>query len=205
MPKLGMEPIRRRQMIDATKACILEEGPSRASLQRIARRIGVTQGLISHYFGERDALFEEVFRDIYRDVARETARRLSRARTPSGRLLAVLDAQISDATLSPEAVATWFAICVKIPHSAVLMRLERIYDRRLASNLAHALKLMGRSPKDAREIAEELVILIDGVWLNLANPVSLPRSRARRILVRNLKARVPELAVSESVSMGAAT
>ena len=36
MPKVGQEPIRRQQMIEATMACIRDEGVNRATMQRIA-------------------------------------------------------------------------------------------------------------------------------------------------------------------------
>ena len=44
------------RVIDATVACILELGFYRASTNEIARRAGVTWGVIQHYFGTREAL-----------------------------------------------------------------------------------------------------------------------------------------------------
>ncbi|MFT7703502.1 UNVERIFIED_CONTAM: TetR family transcriptional regulator, partial [Salmonella enterica subsp. enterica serovar Typhimurium] len=50
MPKLGMQPIRRRQLIDATLDAINEVGMHDATIAQIARRAGVSTGIISHYF-----------------------------------------------------------------------------------------------------------------------------------------------------------
>ena len=193
MPKIGMEPIRRRQMIAATMACIHQDGISKASMQRIARRAGLTSGLIVHYFDDKDGLLEAVYRDLYRRLGEDVRSRLRTARRPAERLIAILEAQVSEEMLKPEIVATWFAICAKIPETPVLRRLEHIYDKRLQSNLLYALKGLDLDNEDALGITEELMALIDGLWLNLANPISLTPDKAREILFRYLKVRLPQL------------
>ncbi|HEY5171447.1 MAG TPA: TetR/AcrR family transcriptional regulator [Acidimicrobiia bacterium] len=49
------------RLIDATIECILEEGFYRASSNRIAKRAGVTWGVIQHHFGTREALLLATF------------------------------------------------------------------------------------------------------------------------------------------------
>lgn len=46
----------RETVIDAAIACILERGLYRSSSNEIARRAGVTWGVIQHYFGTRERL-----------------------------------------------------------------------------------------------------------------------------------------------------
>jgi TetR/AcrR family transcriptional regulator, regulator of cefoperazone and chloramphenicol sensitivity len=46
----------RARVIDAAVACILDEGFYRASSNKIARRAGVTWGVIQYHFGTREAL-----------------------------------------------------------------------------------------------------------------------------------------------------
>jgi AcrR family transcriptional regulator len=53
----------RRRLLDAAIACIVDEGFYRASSNRIARRAGVTWGVIQHHFGTREKLLLEVVRD----------------------------------------------------------------------------------------------------------------------------------------------
>lgn len=53
MPKLGMQSIRRRQLIDATLEAINEVGMHDATIAQIARRAGVSTGIISHYFRDK--------------------------------------------------------------------------------------------------------------------------------------------------------
>lgn len=64
MPKLGMQPIRQRQLIDATLAAINEVGMHDATVAQIARRAGVSTGIISHYFKDKNGLLEATMRDI---------------------------------------------------------------------------------------------------------------------------------------------
>ncbi len=191
MPKVGMEPVRRRQLIAATKACIHREGIARTSANRIAREAGIAPGLITHYFNDKDELLLETFRSIYRELAADGRRRLGLARSPEERMLALIEAQISPPTLTPEAVTTWLAIYSTMRDFPLLERIERAYDRRLISNLTHEMRDMGLEASQARDIAEELSILIDGLWQNLANPVTLTIERARRILYRYLRLRLP--------------
>ncbi len=53
----------RRIVIDAAVACILERGFYRASSNEIARRAGVTWGVIQHHFGTREGLMLAVLED----------------------------------------------------------------------------------------------------------------------------------------------
>lgn len=50
------------KVVDAAIACILDDGFYRASTNAIARRAGVTWGVIQHHFGTRDALMLAVVR-----------------------------------------------------------------------------------------------------------------------------------------------
>lgn len=58
MPKVGMKPIRRRQLIDATLDAINEVGMHDATIAQIARRAGVSTGIISRYFRDKNGLLE---------------------------------------------------------------------------------------------------------------------------------------------------
>ena len=193
MPKLGMEPLRRQQVINATKECIFSDGMAKASLQRIARRAGITSGLILHYFDGKEGLFEAVYRDLYQRLADETKSRSTHAKTPLEKLFALLDAQVCDAMVEPKTVATWFAICAKASESPILARMERINSKRLFSNLVYILKQSGLSRAEARDIAEELLAMIYGLWSNLANHAISDPEQARVILFRFIRARIPEL------------
>ena len=56
MPKLGMRPIRRRQLVDAAIASIHQYGLGETTIARIAEKAGVSPGIIHHYFADKDDL-----------------------------------------------------------------------------------------------------------------------------------------------------
>jgi AcrR family transcriptional regulator len=53
----------RERVIEATIECILDEGLYRTSSNRIAKRAGVSWGVIQHHFGSREALLREAFQE----------------------------------------------------------------------------------------------------------------------------------------------
>ncbi len=193
MPKVGMEPIRKQQVIEATMSCIHEDGVAKASLGAIANRAGITSGLILHYFGDKEGLFEVVYRELYKRLAAETLRRLKLANSANERLLAVLESQVCNQMVEPKIVATWFALGAKATESPVLAQMEKVNSRRLKSNIVHELRAIGYPKDTANEIAGELRALIYGLWVNLAHKSVSSPAQARLILDGYLKARIPQI------------
>lgn len=64
-PKLGMEEIRREQVIKGAKLCILEKGLHDFSVKEIANKAGVSTGIIYHYFKNKDDLLAHVLREVF--------------------------------------------------------------------------------------------------------------------------------------------
>ncbi len=60
----------RIRVLDAAVACILEEGFYRASSNQIARRAGVTWGVIQYHFGTREALLLAVHERAVEELVR---------------------------------------------------------------------------------------------------------------------------------------
>jgi transcriptional repressor BetI len=189
MPKLGMEEIRRRQLIDATIASIHEVGFAESSLSRISARAGVSTGIVHHYFEDKAELLESTLRQLGTRLRQAVVRRLAQARTPTERLLAVIDGNIGTDQFTPEGVSAWLAFWAQVPTSPQLTRIQHVIISRLHDNLVHALRLMGR--KDADAIASVIEALIDGLWLRAAVAAEGPDpARARRLVLDYLNARL---------------
>ena len=73
MPKVGMQPIRRQQLIDATLAAVNELGFAEASISQIAQRAGVSTGIISHYFQGKNGLIEATMRYLLQQLGKSVA------------------------------------------------------------------------------------------------------------------------------------
>lgn len=189
MPKLGMEEIRRRQLIEATIASIHEVGFAESSLSRISARAGVSTGIVHHYFEDKAELLESTLRQLGSNLRLAVVRRLAAARTPLERLLAVIDGNIGTDQFTPEGVSAWLAFWAQVPTNPRLARVQHAIISRLHDNLVHALKSMGR--QDAEEIASVTEALIDGLWLRAALSSQDPdAARARRLVLDYLNARL---------------
>ena len=122
MPKLGMEEIRRRQLIEATIASIHEVGLAESSLSRISARAGVSTGIVHHYFEDKAELLESTLRTLGAGLRRSVVRRLNAARTPAQRLMAVIDGNIGADQFTPEGVSAWLAFWAQVPTRPRLAR-----------------------------------------------------------------------------------
>ncbi len=62
MPKVGMEPIRRKQVINATLECISESGFDGLTLESVGKKAGVSKGVVSYYLKGKDDLILQSLR-----------------------------------------------------------------------------------------------------------------------------------------------
>jgi TetR/AcrR family transcriptional regulator, transcriptional repressor of bet genes len=62
MPKVGMETIRKNQVINATLECISESGFERLTLDSVAKKAGISKGVVSYYFKGKEDLILHSFR-----------------------------------------------------------------------------------------------------------------------------------------------
>ena len=92
MPKVGMKAIRQAQLIQATLTVIDRVGLADASIAVIAKEAGVSTGIVSHYFGDKNGLLDACMRQILADLylAVERQRRLA-ADTPEAQIRAMID------------------------------------------------------------------------------------------------------------------
>ena len=181
MPKVGMEPIRRRQLIEATIASIYEHGFADATVSRISNAAGVSTGIVHHYFDGKGDLLEATMRWLMSDLRNQVVRRMAAAKTPRERLQAIIDGNFAPEQFSRPAVTAWLAFWAQASHNDALARLQRINTIRLQSNLRHALRafLPGR---EAARVALGLAALIDGLSVRCAlTPGGLPAGSARAI------------------------
>lgn len=177
-----MEPIRRKQLIQATIASIHEFGFADTTISRIATTAGVSTGIVHHYFQGKADLLEATMRWLMTDLRRQVVDRLNRAAGPHERLAAIIEGNFAPGQFSAETVAAWVAFWVHAKQTPTLGRLERINTRRLQSNLRHALaELMPRSR--AAELALGLAALIDGLSVRCAlDSGNLTRGAAARVV-----------------------
>ena len=181
MPKLGMAPVRRSQLIDATIQCIHEEGVARTSVQRISKRAGLSPGIVAHYFDDKDGLLVATLQRLNKGLSDEIIRRMHAAKQPEDRLWAILDAHFEPVHFAPDTVDAWFALWGKMREIPDLQRVQRIYEARLRSNLKHAIRPLV-APRRVELVADTLGAMIDGLWAKSAQPTAeMSAHRARAV------------------------
>lgn len=164
MPRIGMEPVRRKALIAAAIDAIHDRGMGHVTMGEIARRAGVSPALAHHYFGGKDQLLLATMRHLLSELGEEVQTRLGAARTPQERIAAIIRGNFSACQFRPAVISAWLAFYVQAQTDPEARRLLRIYTRRLESNLLHALSEL-TSRDHATRVAEIAASLIDGLWI----------------------------------------
>ncbi|HUF55254.1 MAG TPA: transcriptional regulator BetI [Thermohalobaculum sp.] len=167
MPKLGMEPVRRRALIEAAIETIGAQGSLDVTMGRIAEAAGVSPALAHHYFGGKDRLLIATMRHLLSEFGRLVAAELRRQETPRARISAVVAKSFAPEQFAPGNVAAWLAFYVRAQSDPEAQRLLRVYKRRVHSNLVEPLaRLAPRA--DAERIADGTAAMIDGLYIRRA-------------------------------------
>lgn len=184
MPKIGMEPLRRRALIDAAILAIGERGSLDVTMSEIAGRAGVSPALAHHYFGGKEDLLAATMRHLLAELGRDTVAALRRSDGPRARVSAIIATNFSPSQFRGATIAAWLAFYVEAQRSDAMRRLLRVYARRLHSNLASALvELMPRL--EALRAAEAIASMIDGLYIRRALKEGEPDARSAIALVED--------------------
>lgn len=165
MPKKGIEPLRRQQLIRATFQTIDEVGLADATVAMIARRAGLSTGIVAHYFGDKAGLLNAAMRQVLTELKNAFAHyRALAAADPRAQLRALVDGNFDDSQTNGTAMRVWLTFWATSMHQPELARLQRINDQRLHSNLAYQFRRCLPAAQ-ARDAARGLAAMIDGLWL----------------------------------------
>ena len=94
MPRIGMEPIRRKALIKAAIAAIGAQGNLDVTVGQIARSAGVSPALAHHYFGGKDQLFLATMRHLLKDFGTGVREALRRSSAPRVRISGIIQQSI---------------------------------------------------------------------------------------------------------------
>ncbi len=165
MPKIGMEPQRRAALVHATVQEIGAAGSLDVTVGQIARRAGMSSALAHHYFGGKAQIFLAAMRHILTEYSAEVRSALRASHRPEDRLRAIIEANFAQSCFEPPVISAWLSFYVLAQRDPDAARLLRVYQRRLRSNLIHALRVHMAQPAPAAEV---LGALIDGFYLRAA-------------------------------------
>jgi betaine-aldehyde dehydrogenase len=199
------EEARRVQLVEVTIDSLAEVGWVGTTLAEIAKRAGVSAGLVAHYFDDKDGLMEAAFRTLSRTLWVRVRERLAQAHTPRGRVQAVIDVNLAPEEFSQRTGTAWVAFWGQVLHVAGLKRVQTAYQRRMLSNLRSALRQMIPA-QEARNLAAMIAAMIDGVWLRaaLSEWREADSESARALLTAFVEGRLKDLSRAQAPGLPAA-
>jgi TetR/AcrR family transcriptional repressor of bet genes len=159
---------RRQDLIDGTIRSIAEHGYANSTVQTICESVGLSRGLIGHYFHGKDDLLLEAFRHM---CARSDERMRHAidavGEDPLQRLLAATRVTFESASSRDNALV-WLACCGVAPWNASMTalhnRLYRRYRAWIERMIAEAAAERG-IVLDAKRAALTYAQMVDGFWI----------------------------------------
>ncbi len=182
MPKLGMQPVREQQLVEAALQVLSVEGFARTTMARVGRQAGLSTGTVQHYFHDKEGLLVATLAALNKRIGEATIERMRGARTPIERLHAIADVQFDDEQFSSDMVAVWHALWGNLREVPRLVRLQTIFERRMQSNVQHAMRQLV-PVGDVADQTDSMLAMIYGLWMKAAQPANdISPARARRLI-----------------------
>ncbi|MDR6756843.1 AcrR family transcriptional regulator [Mycoplana sp. BE70] len=161
---------RRRQLGEAALRCIVKHGNAGVSVRQIAAEAGVTQGLITHHFGEINELVAYAFDIMSAGLLQALLSAVDEAEpTPRKRLDAFIEASFSPMLFDRDVLGVWVVFWGLILHSP---RMSASQQGEYSDYVATIERLLGDLAAsegfaigDIRLTAVAFTALLDGLWL----------------------------------------
>jgi TetR/AcrR family transcriptional repressor of bet genes len=96
MPKLGMKPIRRAQVIRAVIELIADEGLEALTVDGVAKKAGVSKGVVNYYFSGKHDLLQQSFQAFLESYYQQIADLIQADMTALEMLTVVIDVCFPD-------------------------------------------------------------------------------------------------------------
>lgn len=192
MAKRSIKAMRRDELVDAAIAVVGEEGMSGATMAVIARRAGMSAGLVNHYFDSKEELLALAMRNLS-NLFRQDILKLAPANpTPAQRLKAIVDGSFAPQHLgSPKRAVTWMQFMIAAQTEPRIKHLYHLTGARFVSNIRYAVKQLVPA-NEVDDIVDGIAALIDGFfWQNAGEYVEEDLERARRICWRYICLLIP--------------
>lgn len=164
--------LRRKQLIDAAVASIVEHGLSSTTLATVARASGLSQSTAVFYFKTKDALLSEAFRhwmQEYRNTWMDAA--AAAGDDPVDRILAVAFASLDPKLISDTDLALWNSFWPEASRSESLQSIcDQFEDERYKTMNTLFEQAGGElcgSAWTAKTAAQATETLLEGVWVQL--------------------------------------
>lgn len=178
-----IEDVRRIELIDAAHRIFLKEGLRGLTSAKICAEAGLSQGILTYYFKDKEEVLFEMVRMNNRILANEIVGNLRRARSGWERLIALIDGNFPAQRFDKQAASAWISLYSEASHNEHYARLLRPYYRRLRSNVSSILKPY-LAQNEVDHFVRGFAAMIDGLWLRRGHAdIDLSLEEAKSILV----------------------
>ena len=171
-PKVGVAPLRRGQIVQATIRCLAREGYAGLTMKKVAREARVSQGILHYYFASKRAILVAALETVMGDLDRRVALLSQEARDARGRLRAVIRGCLGLAEESREFWVVFVEFWGEMLRDAELLEVNAALYRRLRRALGAAVAQGVRAGQFRRVEPEEagavILALVDGLSLQRA-------------------------------------
>ncbi|GLS86328.1 TetR family transcriptional regulator [Cypionkella aquatica] len=173
--KLSRET-RRTQVIEATIEVVATQGYARTTLTDVARKAGISHGLVNFHFKTKDALLAETLGYLSEEYRQNWASALAAAGpSPAEQLAAMLRADFEPAICTPTRLAAWLSFWGEAQSRPLYQdrcgENEQLYTNKLEQLCADLVR-QGGYHGDPILIARVLRVTCEGVWVDLSSIIN---------------------------------
>ncbi len=187
----------RRQLIAATLDSLASSGFAETTLAGVAKRAGVSRGLVNFHFESKDRLLVEALRHLivdYRDFWQKAVDRPGQ--TPAERLCALIEADFHPQVCNRRKIAVWYAFWGEARSRPTYREVCADADRAYAETLKRLCRAVaeegGYAGVEPGLVADGLRTMIDGLWLEvLLGSGRIDRVAAKRTCLQHLASAFP--------------
>ncbi len=182
--KKRIEEIRRIELIEAAYRIFIKDGLKGLTTTRICQEAGMSQGILTYYFKDKDEVLFEMVRHANRILMDDVVLRLRAAGTRWDRIIAIIDGNFPESRFERNTANAWVSFYAEAAHNQRYARLQRLFYRRLHSNLASALvPAMDKAAIDPFVLG--FAAMLDGIWLRRGHSdADISLAQGKQLLTR---------------------
>ncbi len=185
-PKLGVAPLRREEIVQATIRCLARDGASGLRMKNIAREADMSQAILHYYFTNKRTILTAALETVTADLNRRIAEVTEGARDARSRLRAVIRGCLGLADENRDFWLVFVAFWGEMMHDAELARFNaavyRKYRRMLGRVVADGVRARIFRRIEPEEAGAIILAVVDGISLQRTfDPKAFALERATRL------------------------
>ncbi|MEV4015771.1 TetR/AcrR family transcriptional regulator [Nonomuraea angiospora] len=191
MPKIVDHDERRREVLSAARRVIVRDGIDAATTRAIAKEAGYSNGVLAHYFADKDEILLSALRQSHQRIRDRLTRKVEGATGLAALRELLLDNLPLDAERTQESrleVSFW-SRSLASERLAEVQRTEADELRAAVRDLLAQARAAGelRTDDNLDDLTEQLLALVDGLSLHLLlYPGRLKRVDVERLMLQAL-------------------